>query len=296
MQENVWQYRRTVASPWNQHSLRQLLSKDWLIPKYLIRALRTNQRVLVNHQYQPVNQLIQENDQIDLTFKASDFPHLPHPITPDSSAPVVVAYEDDTLLIVNKRRGEKTHPNQPQEIGSTLNFVAAYLNAKNEAPYMVHRLDMATSGALIVAKSPAVVPILNRQISSKMIKRQYLTWVHGNHLPTTGTIKLPIGRDPLDKRKRMVAGLNSQSAVTHYQVLASRANYSLLKINLETGRTHQIRVHLAAIGHSLVGDPLYSHDAVEQPMLLHSWQVQFPLPFTDYWHTITVAPPTDFWR
>lgn len=296
MQEKVWHYHRKVSAQWHQHSLRQLLSQDWLIPKYLIRALRTNQQVLVNHQYQPVNSLIAENDQIDLTFTAADFPHLPHPITPDFSTLVSIAYEDDTLLIINKRRGDKTHPNQPQEVGSTLNFVAAYLNTKNEAPYMVHRLDMATSGALIVAKSPAVVPLLNRQISNKIIQRQYLTWVHGTDLPRTGTITLPIGRDLLDKRKRIVNGFKAQAATTHYQVLTQNQERSLLKVELATGRTHQIRVHLAAIGHPLIGDPLYSLDPSSQAMLLHSWQVQFSLPFSDTWQTITVAPPADFWQ
>ncbi|WP_054671263.1 RluA family pseudouridine synthase [Lentilactobacillus senioris] len=293
-----WLFHRQLDSAVTAQSLRTLLSDEWLLPKYLIRQLRINQRVLVNHQYHPVNTIVHAGDQIQLEFVTSDFTHLPPhpPITVDPAGTVEVVYEDHDLLIVNKHRGEKTHPNQPGELGSTLNFAANYLASKGEAPYMVHRLDMETSGALIIAKNPPVaVPILNRQISNKIIERTYLTWVHGVGLPKSGTIDLPIGRDPEDKRKRKVNGINAQSALTHYQVLKEQAGNSLLQVNLKTGRTHQIRVHLAASGHSLIGDPpLYSNDNIEQPMLLHSWQVVFPLLFSHQWQTVMAPVPKGF--
>lgn len=290
----AWLFQRQLDASTSPQSLRDLLAVHWLLPKYLIRQLRINQRVLVNNQYFPVNTIIHGGDQVDLKFITADFAHLPKPIAADSSGTVEVVYEDHDLLIVNKHRGEKTHPNQPAELGSTLNFAANYLAGKNESPYMVHRLDMETSGALIIAKNPVVVPILNRQISSKTIKRTYLTWVHGMGLPETGTIDLPIGRDLEDKRKRKVNGINSQSALTSYQVINEQAGNSLLRVNLQTGRTHQIRVHLAAIGHPLIGDPLYSEDSNQQPMLLHSWQVTFPLPFSHQWRTVKAPIPDNF--
>ena len=289
-----WLFHRKLAADFTPKSLRELLADNWLVPKYLIRQLRINKHVLVNQQYLPVNSLVGPNDQLDLQFDLNDFAHLPAAITVDPTNSVTPVYEDANLLIVNKRRGDKTHPNQPNELGSTLNFTANYLQVKGEQPFMVHRLDMETSGALIIAKNPVVVPILNRQISTKSIQRTYLTWVHGTDLPTSGRIDLPIGRDPDDKRKRKINGQSAQSAVTNYQVMKAEKEYSLLQVKLETGRTHQIRVHLAAIGHSLVGDPLYSQDYPSQPMLLHSWRIEFPLPFSDDWQEVEAPIPPDF--
>lgn len=291
----AWQYHLMVPETYDQHSVRGYLIHYLLIPRYHIFCLRRHRRVLVNGKYLPMNFLVKTNDKITLTFQPQDFRE-PFPnVTPDSAANVQIAYEDSDLLVVNKQRGDKTHPNQPGEVGSTLNHVAAYLQPKHQQPYIVHRLDQQTSGALIIAKNPAVVPILVRLIGEKKIKRTYLAWLQGTGLPEQGTIDKPIGHDPADQRKRKINGVNARSAITHYQVLKTTAHKTLVQIQLETGRTHQIRVHFAYLGHPIMGDPLYNPQTKPYaPMLLHSWKVKLIRPFYHREVLVTVPLPDDF--
>ncbi|QBP18921.1 RluA family pseudouridine synthase [Acetilactobacillus jinshanensis] len=290
-----WQYHLRVPAEITPCSVRHYLSKYLLIPRYKIYRLRKHQRVLVNHKYLPMNYQINAGDHVDLTFLPSDFRE-PFPnVDPDSAANVKIAYEDRDLLVVNKQRGDKTHPNQPGEIGTTLNHVAAYLQPKHEQPYIVHRLDQQTSGALIIAKNPAVVPILVRLISEKRIKRTYLAWCQGIFKKPSGIINQPIGYDPKDQRKRKINGLHAKRAITKYHVIKTKGNRSLVKINLMTGRTHQIRVHMASLGHPIIGDPLYNPETqLYDPMLLHSWQLKLIQPFYMNVVHVTTPLPNDF--
>ncbi len=294
-----WIFNLTISKENAEQPLRGLLSSSWRLPRHLIGSLRRNNRVLVNGKYLPMNFLVHEDDQVNLTFLPTDFSK-PFPnVISDSSFTPEILYEDNNLVVVNKRQGDKTHPNQPGEKGATINFLAAYLKTKSTLPYMVHRLDQMTSGAMIFAKNPAVVPILVNNLQTKRIYRIYLAWVHGDDFPSSGIINEPIGRDPEDKRKRMVNGLNALRAITNYKVVKRIAGFSLVKIKLDTGRTHQIRVHFSFKGRPLVGDPLYSNDLRIQPMLLHSWQIRFPLPFSQETKEVTATLPkrfTDFER
>lgn len=288
--ENIqWVFNETVPPTMAGQSLKSLLSQYWQLPKHLVYSIRHAERVLVNGKYQPVNFPVKAGDKIQLVFEPSDFVRPFPKVAPDSAATVEVLYEDGNLVIVNKRRGDKTHPNQPDEVGTTINHLAAYLETENTLPYMIHRLDQETSGAIIFAKNPAVVPILVANIAQKNVQRTYLAWVAGANIPDSGTIDFPIGLDPDDKRKRKVDGPKSVPAVTHYQVLKRQSSYALLSIELETGRTHQIRVHLAALQHPLVGDPLYNSSNDSPFLLLHSWKVDLPLPFTKV-HKLIEAP------
>ncbi|MGF2384866.1 RluA family pseudouridine synthase [Lentilactobacillus otakiensis] len=289
MKNTQWVFNETVPSLMDGQSLKSLLSQYWQLPKHLVYSIRHAQRVLVNGKYQPVNFPVTTGDKIQLTFVPNDFVSPFPKVTADSAATVEILYEDANLVVVNKRRGDKTHPNQPGEFGATINHLAAYLATEKTLPYMIHRLDQETSGAIIFAKNPAVVPILVANIAQKQIKRTYLAWVVGTDLPDSGTIDFAIGLDPDDKRKRKVNGPKAVSAITHYQVLKRQSGYSLLSVELETGRTHQIRVHLAALQHPLVGDPLYNSSNDSPFLLLHSWKVDLPLPFTKV-HKIVEAP------
>ncbi|WP_429971560.1 RluA family pseudouridine synthase [Fructilactobacillus sp. Tb1] len=288
---STYQYHLNVPNSYNNQTIRNYLSTYLLLPKHLIFSLRTHYRVTVNQKYLPMNFKIQTGDEVSLTFEDSDFtPN--QPVIVDKSKPLNVIWENDDFMIVNKVRGDKTHANQPGESHATLNYAAGYL-APNQ-PYIIHRLDQQTSGALIIAKTPAVVPILTRLIKDKTIKRTYLVWVHGTFKDAHGTIDLPIGRDLHDQRKRKINGEKAQHAVTHYQVIKEVAGNSLLQVQLETGRTHQIRVHLAYLKHPIINDPLYDSTAnLAQPMLLHSWKVEMPTPFYHQLITVTASLPPE---
>ncbi|MHA8137986.1 RluA family pseudouridine synthase [Lactobacillaceae bacterium Scapto_B20] len=286
-----WSYQIKVVEPM---PLRKLLSQKLLIPKYLIYRLRTHKRVTVNGRYLPMNFAVQPGDQVAINFATDDFKRV-QIATPDDASSVQPLYETNDLIVVNKQRGDKTHPNQPGELGATINHVAAYLKPKHQVPYIIHRLDQQTSGAIIFGKNPAVVPILTRLISEKQIERTYLAWVSGNVLNDHDQVDLPIGIDPDDQRKRKVNGPAAVNALTYYQVIRCTANRTLLKIKLATGRTHQIRVHMAAIGHPLIGDPLYNPDS-HAPLQLHSYQLSLIQPFEMTHHQITAPLPDDFMK
>lgn len=225
--------------------------RELLIPRKWRHYLRTEQKVKINGKYRYFNQLVKAGDKINLQL---DFIESHQQAYPKSGKNPIVVYEDQNLLIINKPKGQKTHPNL-FETNTALNDCATYLDY---SPFIVHRLDMLTSGLLLVAKNPAVVPILNRELTSKIFKRNYLATVnHPENLNESGTITAPIGQDPNDQRKRIITpdGLH---AVTHYQIIQRNTDTAKIKVNLETGRTHQIRVHLTSLGAPIVGDPLYN--------------------------------------
>lgn len=294
MMNKYWIFNETVPESMNGESLKTLLSQYWELPKHLVYSIRHGERVLVDGKYRPVNFPVKTGEKVQLTFLPSDFVSPFPDVAADSAATVNILYEDSNLAVINKRRGDKTHPNQPGEVGATINHLAAYLETENTLPYMIHRLDQETSGAMIFAKNPAVVPILVHDIASKQITRRYLAWVRGTGLSQTGTINLPIGRDPEDKRKRKVNGMGAVPAITYYEVIKEVGNASLLSIKLGSGRTHQIRVHFAAVGHPLIGDPLYNSSNESDYLLLHSWKVGLALPFSRKQKIVTAPIPAHF--
>lgn len=257
----------------NQITVDQLMRK-LLIPRKWRHFLRVEKKVLVNDQYLPLTFKIKKDDHIQ--FCLDQVFSQQQSYKPSGNLPEIV-YEDTNVLIINKPSGQKTHPNL-FETDTALNDAATYLGY---SPFIVHRLDMLTNGLLLIAKNPAVVPILNRQLTSKTFHRDYYAKIAPDcHIPSTGTITFPIGQDPDDPRKRMIRsdGLN---AVTHYKVVTKQANYQLLKVTLETGRTHQIRVHLATIGSPIIGDPLYNPNFKEnQTLQLTAFHISFIEPFT----------------
>lgn len=285
---STWSYSLTVKNLTSPTTVRQYLSKHLWIPKHLIFALRKQQHVWVNEEYRPMSFPIKNGEKLQLTFVDHDFSLPVQNLMADDSVKPTILYEDDDVLVVNKPRGYKTHPNQPGETNTLLNFCEAYLNQSNQHAYMIHRLDQHTSGAIIVGKNPAVVPILVRLIKEKVIHRTYLAWVKGKFTNPSGTIDKPIGYDDDDKRKRQINGRNAKPAVTDYEVIQTKGNYSLVKLVLHTGRTHQIRVHLASLVHPIVGDPLYNNDDNDE-MLLHSWQLKLIRPY--YLNELTITSP-----
>lgn len=177
--------------------------------------------------------------------------------------PLDIVYEDDDLLVVNKPRGMVVHPAVGNYNGTLVNALIYHcgdsLSGINGVirPGIVHRIDKDTSGLLIVAKNDFAHERLAAQIKDHNFKREYRAVVHGRMKDVQGTVNAPIGRNPNDRKKMCVIHQNSRNAVTHYEVLDSTEKFSYLRVTLETGRTHQIRVHMAYIGHPIAGDTVY---------------------------------------
>lgn len=177
--------------------------------------------------------------------------------------PLDIVYEDSDLLVVNKPRGLVVHPAPGNESGTLVNALMYHCKGSLSGingvirPGIVHRIDKDTSGLLIVAKNDFSHEKLAMQIKDHSFKRQYRAVVHGNIKDDFGTVDAPIGRSAKDRKKMCVTDKNSRHAVTHYEVLDRFDGFTYIKVTLETGRTHQIRVHMFYIGHPVAGDPVY---------------------------------------
>ncbi|ALS02649.1 RNA pseudouridine synthase [Enterococcus silesiacus] len=272
-----------------EQTVRELLEQEWLVPRKVRHFLRTRKNVVVNGEPALFHFSVRSGDTITLQFEPEDYP-IPT-ILLGNKANIDVLFEDEHLIILNKPIGMKTHPNQPDENDTLLNHLAAYLVPKNQIPYVVHRLDKETSGAILFAKNPFVLPILGRLLESKQIYRRYQAVVSG-HLKESLTIRKKIGRDRHDRRKRVVDERHGDMAITHVDIASyvKKTNQTTVYCVLETGRTHQIRVHLASIGHPIVGDPLY-HPKPNGRLMLHAYELHLFHPFTGE-AIVAVAEPS----
>lgn len=285
-----WQIHERLAADQSLISLRELLQRQWLLPRRFVHYLRTRRQVLLNGKYHSVNTMVHPGDQVTLQFYGDEFRHPGNnQYLPTRNPQLKILYENRDLLVVNKPRGQKSHPNVHGETGTLMNDVAGYLHHQ---AYMVHRIDLQTSGAVIVAKNPVVVPILDRLISRGKIHREYLALVEGQ-LEGRGEWDWPIGNDLSDVRKRKVNGDHPQRAQTFYQTIRNNSEYSLVGLSLGTGRTHQLRVHLAYSGHPIVGDPIYNPSSPAE-MLLHGYRQRLVVPFSNQKMTITAPLPHYF--
>ena len=211
------------------------------------------------------------------------------------SMPLSILYEDEDILVINKPADMPVHPSIGNYTNTLANGVTAYLDAKGEhSPFRcINRLDRDTSGALILAKNAFSAAVLSTQMRNRQIRRTYLAVVEGI-TPPNGTISAPISRVDDSVIERHVDFLHGEPAVTHYERLETKNEHSLLEIHLETGRTHQIRVHMGYIGHPLPADYLYHpvYDCFKrQP--LHSLQLEFRHPVTDKSMCLLAPVPED---
>lgn len=262
--------------------------KKLLIPRKWRHFLRTEKNILINDAYRNFNQKIFPGDKYTIILDKIE--NQQHPLSPSHNLPQII-YEDQNLLIVNKPAGQKTHPNL-FENDTAMNDVTHYLNY---TPFIIHRLDMLTNGLLLFAKNPAVVPILNRQLNTKIMSRSYYAKVKLASIPNQGIIDKPIAQDPNDQRKRMI-DKDGLRAITHYQIVERNITTKTmtLKLDLETGRTHQIRVHLASIKLPIIGDPLYNPNFNGEPLELTAYQMSLIKPFTFEKLKVTLPNKKDY--
>lgn len=202
----------------------------------------------------------------------------------ERGAPVPVVYEDSYLLVADKPAGMVVHPAKGHAAGTLVDALRGHGIAGGEVlrPGIVHRLDKGTSGLLVVAKGVNVHRLLQEMISERRLDRRYLALIHGDISAPTGTIEASIGRDRLRRKTMAIGGAAARSAVTHFVVVERLGDFTLVEARLETGRTHQIRVHFLAIGHPVVGDPTYARRDVAGlgRQFLHSHSLEFEHPVT----------------
>lgn len=258
--------------------------------------------VLVNNKVINKGYKLNTNDEISVTLE--------DPVELDIVAENIeldIIYEDDDLLVVNKPKGMVVHPAAGNYTGTLVNALMYHckdsLSGINGVlrPGIVHRIDKNTSGLLMVAKNDNAHRFLAEQIKEHSFTREYLTIVYGNIKDDIGTVDAPIGRHPIDRKKMCVTDKNSKNAVTHYEVVERFNGYTLLKCKLETGRTHQIRVHMAYIGHPVAGDEIYGPKKVIKSLCgqcLHAQKIGFIHPKTnDYLEFSSDVPLVfkEFW-
>lgn len=268
----------TITLPDTQPTttIRELLEQEWLVPRKVRHFLRIRKNVWINQEPALFHFEVHAGDHITLRFEETDYQY--QEVQLGKASFVQPLYENDHLLIVNKPAGMKTHPNEPTENDTLLNHLAAYLKKKEQRPYVVHRLDKETSGAILFAKNPFVLPILGRMLEQKKIYRRYQALVWGT-IKEDLILKDKIGRDRHDRRKRVVDPHKGQTALTHVSVDQVVNGQTQVYCVLETGRTHQIRVHLSHIGHPIVGDPLYQTRPANR-LMLHALELHMSHPFT----------------
>ncbi len=243
---------------------------------------------------------VQPGDRISLTIPDAR----PLDMQPEA-IPLDILYEDDALIILNKPAGLVVHPAAGHESGTLVNALLAHCpNLAGiggvQRPGIVHRLDKDTTGAIAIAKTDQAHQHLQAQLKAKTARREYLGVVYGAPSADSGTVDQPIGRHPVDRKKMAVVSVEKggRPAVTHWQVQERLGNYTLMHFQLETGRTHQIRVHSTHMGHPIVGDPVYSSGhsvGVNLPgQALHAWRLTLQHPVSNEWIEVTAPLPKAF--
>ncbi|HLO03603.1 MAG TPA: RluA family pseudouridine synthase [Symbiobacteriaceae bacterium] len=261
-----------------------------------IRTLIDEGNVLVGGQPKKASATLLPGDEVTV--------NVPAPKKVDLIAeaiPLDVIYEDDQVIVINKQRGLVVHPAAGNWSGTLVNALMEHVDdlegiGGELRPGIVHRLDKDTTGLLVVAKTTKAMESLTEQIRTHTAQRIYWALVHGNTMPDSGRVEAPIGRHPSDRKRMAVNTKNGKDAVTHFKVLERFKGYSLVECRLQTGRTHQIRVHLSFIGHPVVADPVYGTRKAHLglvPQALHARQLGFHHPVTGEWLQLTAEPPAD---
>mgnify|MGYP000115808211 FL=1 len=255
------------------------LAEELGISRSTVKKMIDEGFVLVNGKEVKASLILSEADELfvkdgfikEASFEAEDIP-------------INIVYEDDDLLVINKKSGMVVHPGNGNTSGTLVNALMHYTkNLSNKEafrPGIVHRIDKDTSGLMLVAKNDKAHDILAEGFKNKTIKREYIALVCGVIGEDSGVIDAPIGRDAKDRKKMCVTSKNSKKAVTHFKVLKRYEDYTLLRLILDTGRTHQIRVHMKYIGHPVYNDPVYGKAYNDFGQFLHSASIDFEQPTT----------------
>ena len=297
--ERIIHYR--IPNSYEGHKISEFLRNQGISTKSIIRLKSDVENVLLNDEPGFINRILKKDDRLTLCVKELESSKKIPPV----DLPLSIIYEDEDILIVNKPANMPIHPSM-NNYENTLGNAVAYYYMKKGEPFLyrcINRLDRDTTGLTILAKHYLSCGILYDEMESREIKRTYYAIVenrtvfdapYAHRLLQTGTIDLPLGRRPDSAIERMVDIKNGDKAITHYRVLATNDGLSLLELQLDTGRTHQIRVHMQAIGHPLIGDFLYnSKDTHMKRQALHAGKLSFRHPITKEMLSFTAPVPQD---
>ena len=277
----------------SKERLDSFLSNELDISRSKIQKLIKEEKIKVNNKTVSSSYQVRLNDEIevldDLDYEINVEPE---------NIPIDIVYEDDDLLVINKESGMVVHPAPGHYTGTLVNaLLYKYKNLAGDKfrPGIVHRLDKDTSGLMLVAKNEYTLEKLSEMIGNKEVERRYIALVNGIIKHDTGTIDAPIGRDLNNRQKMAVTDKNSKEAITHFKVLEHLKNHTLIECILETGRTHQIRVHMAYIGYPITNDPLYGKGKSDDfGQMLHSKYIKFTHPRTKKELEFSIDPPKEF--
>lgn len=267
-----------VHEQWAGQALQDLFRNTWQAPKKLVHKLRMEKAVAINGQPAPWTAPLKHGDEISIQLpfedKESIFPY---------NRTLGILFEDEHYLVVNKPAGMATHPNDNRDRQTLSNGVAYYLQKQGDFRKVrhIHRLDQDTTGAVLFAKNSLSHAVLDAMLMERKIERTYWALVTGQVHKENAVIDQPIGRDRHHPTRRRVSN-SGQTAVTHYRVIKKlhAENMTLIECTLDTGRTHQIRVHLSHAGYPLVGDRLYGGLPIFPRQALHARKLAFVHPFT----------------
>lgn len=258
------------------------------LSRSMVQKLLDEDKITVNGKVQKASYKISEFDKIEIQIDE------PKEIKIEAqNIPLDIIYEDEDILVVNKQKGLVVHPGSGNLDGTLVNAIMAHCKDSLSGiggelrPGIVHRLDKDTSGLLIIAKNDKAHINMSEQIKDRKVNKTYIALVRGIVTENEATINMPIARS-LKDRKKMAVNKNGKEAITHFKVLerftTSKASYSLLEVKIDTGRTHQIRVHMAEIGHPVIGDMVYSNGKNEfgvEGQCLHAKKLEFNHPITN---------------
>jgi 23S rRNA pseudouridine1911/1915/1917 synthase len=256
-----------------------------------IQKLTRQKGILINGKMAYLQRTVKHGD----TLRVLSIEDASYGVTPERGS-IDVLYEDEDLLVINKPAYQLVHPTGQTNSGTLANFIACYFKERGILSTIrpVHRLDRETSGCIIFAKSAMSQAILEQQLKEKMLQRTYQALVRGVVQPAAGTINAPIGPHPTLPNRRSVVP-NGERGITHYQTIKTFSDASLLELSLETGRTHQIRVHLTHLGYPIIGDKMYGIRTVWMPrQALHASSITFQHIKDKALTTVHAPLPADF--
>ncbi|RKD31464.1 RluA family pseudouridine synthase [Thermohalobacter berrensis] len=286
--ENIIKYRVTSKGL----SVKKVLLDNLGISTRLFRKLSKNKLIFLNNKKVKPGQLTNKGDTITIIMKDEDQNIKPQNI------PLDIIYEDYDLLILNKQPYMVVYPTKSHKDNTIANGIAYYFNQKgiNKKIRFVNRLDMNTSGILVVAKNSFGHQQMSRQFENNIVEKKYITIVKGRLKKEKGLINKPIGIDDDNPIRRKVKD-EGKEAVTKYKVIEKYKDASLVEVKIETGRTHQIRVHLSSIGHPIIGDTLYNEETeLIKRQALHSYSLKFKIPRTGKQKEVIAKIPNDMKR